>query len=37
MQVTYKLITAGNILVDFDYNNLIVVDPNKTIDNMGKN
>ena len=27
---------SGNILVDFDYNNLIVVDPNKTIDNMGK-
>ena len=25
----------GNILVEFDYNNLIVVDPNKTIDNFG--
>ena len=22
---------SGNILVDFDYNNIIVVDPNKTI------
>jgi len=27
---------SGNILVDFDYNNLIVVDPNKTIDSFGK-
>jgi hypothetical protein len=27
--------TSGNILVEFDYNNLIVVDPNKTIDNFG--
>jgi len=26
---------SGNILVDFDYNNLIVVDPNKTIDSFG--
>jgi hypothetical protein len=26
---------SGNILVEFDYNNLIVVDPNKTIDNFG--
>jgi hypothetical protein len=26
---------SGNILVEFDYNNLIVVDPNKTIDAMG--
>jgi hypothetical protein len=26
---------SGNILVDFDYNNIIVVDPNKTIDNFG--
>ena len=27
---------SGNILVEFDYNNLIVVDPNKTIDAFGK-
>lgn len=27
---------SGNIYVEFDYNNLIVVDPNKTIDNSGK-
>jgi hypothetical protein len=27
--------TSGNILVEFDYNNLIVVDPNKTIDLFG--
>jgi hypothetical protein len=27
--------TSGDILVEFDYNNLIVVDPNKTIDNFG--
>ena len=27
---------SGNILVDFDYNNIIVVDPNKTIDSFGK-
>jgi len=26
---------SGDILVDFDYNNLIVVDPNKTIDSFG--
>jgi len=26
----------GDILVDFDYNNIIVVDPNKTIDNQGR-
>jgi hypothetical protein len=26
---------SGNILVDFDYQNLIVVDPNKTIDSFG--
>ena len=26
---------SGNILVEFDYNNIIVVDPNKTIDNQG--
>ena len=26
---------SGNILVDFDYNNIIVVDPNKTIDSFG--
>ena len=26
---------SGNILVEFDYNNLIVVDPNKTIDAFG--
>ena len=26
---------SGNILVDFDYNNIIVVDPNKTIDAFG--
>ncbi len=26
---------SGNILVEFDYNNIIVVDPNKTIDNFG--
>ena len=26
---------SGNILVEFDYNNLIVVDPNKTIDSFG--
>jgi hypothetical protein len=25
---------SGNILVEFDYNNIIVVDPNKTIDNL---
>ena len=23
---------SGNVLVEFDYNNIIVVDPNKTID-----
>ena len=27
---------SGNILVEFDYNNVIVVDPNKTIDAFGK-
>ena len=27
---------SGNILVDFDYNNIIIVDPNKTIDAFGK-
>ena len=27
---------SGDILVDFDYNNIIVVDPNKTIDSFGK-
>ncbi len=27
--------TSGNILVEFDYNNIIVVDPNKTVDNFG--
>ena len=27
--------TSGNILVEFDYNNVIVVDPNKTIDDFG--
>jgi hypothetical protein len=26
----------GNILVEFDYNNIIVVDPNKTIDDNGR-
>ena len=26
---------SGNILVEFDYQNIIVVDPNKTIDNSG--
>lgn len=26
---------SGNILVEFDYNNIIVVDPNKTIDGQG--
>ena len=26
---------SENILVEFDYNNLILVDPNKTIDNFG--
>ena len=26
---------SGNILVEFDYNNIIVVDPNKTVDNFG--
>jgi hypothetical protein len=26
---------SGNILVEFDYNNIIVVDPNKTIDALG--
>ena len=26
----------GDILVEFDYNNIIVVDPNKTIDSAGK-
>jgi len=26
---------SGNILVEFDYNNIIVVDPNKTIDSQG--
>jgi hypothetical protein len=26
----------GDILVEFDYNNIIVVDPNKTIDSFGK-
>jgi hypothetical protein len=25
----------GNILVEFDYNNIILIDPNKTIDNQG--
>lgn len=27
---------SGNILVEFDYNNIIVVDPNRTIDPFGK-
>jgi hypothetical protein len=27
---------SGNVYVEFDYNNIIVVDPNKTIDNFGK-
>ena len=27
---------SGNIYVEFDYNNIIVVDPNKTIDALGK-
>ena len=27
---------SGNILVEFDYQNIIVVDPNKTIDEFGK-
>lgn len=27
---------SGNVLVEFDYNNIIVVDPNKTIDAFGK-
>ena len=27
---------SGNILVEFDYNNIIVVDPNRTIDDNGK-
>jgi len=27
---------SGNIYVEFDYNNIIVVDPNKTVDNQGK-
>jgi len=27
---------SGDILVEFDYNNIIVVDPNKTIDSTGK-
>lgn len=26
---------SGNILVEFDYNNIIIVDPNKTIDSQG--
>jgi len=26
---------SGNVLVEFDYNNIIVVDPNKTIDALG--
>jgi hypothetical protein len=26
---------SGNILVEFDYNNIIIVDPNKTIDAEG--
>ena len=26
---------SGNVLVEFDYNNIIVVDPNKTIDAFG--
>ncbi len=26
---------SGNILVEFDYNNIIVVDPNKTVDDFG--
>ena len=26
---------SGNVLVEFDYNNIIVVDPNKTIDSFG--
>ena len=26
---------SGNILVEFDYNNIIIVDPNKTIDGQG--
>ena len=26
---------SGNILVEFDYNNIIIVDPNKTIDALG--
>lgn len=27
---------SGDILVEFDYNNIIIVDPNKTIDSQGK-
>ena len=27
--------TSGNILVEFDYDSIIVVDPNKTIDDFG--
>jgi hypothetical protein len=26
---------SGNILVEFDYQNIVVVDPNKTIDSFG--
>ena len=32
----YTSDNSGNILVEFDYNNIIVVDPNKTIDAFGK-
>jgi hypothetical protein len=33
---TIKGDNSGNILVEFDYNNIILVDPNKTIDSKGK-
>jgi hypothetical protein len=26
---------SGNILVEFDYQNIVIVDPNKTIDTFG--
>jgi len=27
---------SGNILVEYDYNNIVIVDPNKTVDSQGK-
>ena len=35
MAGNFQADNSGNILVEFDYNNIIVVGPNKTIDNFG--